>query len=90
MIVHIMKMCTFYFVHIHEYFLNFSGCWTWTPYCFGCDTLFTVRHFLLECGDFSHIRNKYFHADTIKQLFNDVPNDNVFLFLKEINLFNKL
>ena len=60
------------------------------PFCFGCDTLFTVRHFLLECGDFSHIRNKYFHVDTIKQLFNDVPIDNVFLFLKEINLFNKL
>ena len=60
------------------------------PYCFGCDTLLTVRHFLLECGDFSHIRNKYFHVDTIKQLFNDVPIDNVFLFLKEINLFNKL
>ena len=60
------------------------------PYCFGCDTLFTVRHFLLECGDFSHIRNKYIHVDTIKQLFNDVPIDNIFLFLKEINLFNKL
>ena len=59
------------------------------PYCFGCDALFTVRHFLLEVGDFSHIRNKYFHVDTNKQLFNDVPIDNVFLFLKEVNLFNK-
>ena len=57
---------------------------------FGCEALFTVRHFLLECDDFSHIRNKYFHVDTIKQLFNDVPTDNVFLFLKQINLFNKL
>ena len=46
--------------------------------------------FDIECDDFSHIRNKYFHVDTIKQLFNDVPIDNVFLFLKEINLFNKL
>ena len=55
------------------------------PYCFGCDALFTVRHFLLECGNFSHIRNKYFHVDTIKQLLNDVPIDNVFLSLKEIN-----
>ena len=27
------------------------------PYCFGCDAPFTVRHFLLECGDFTHIRN---------------------------------
>ena len=60
------------------------------PYCLGCDALFTVRHFLLECGDFSHKRSKYFHVDTIKQLFNYVPIDIVFLFLKEINLFNKL
>ena len=60
------------------------------PYCFGCDALFTVRHFLLECDYFSHITNTYFHVDTIKQLFNNVPIDNVFLFLKEIDLFNKL
>ena len=59
------------------------------PYCFGSDAHFTVRHFLLECGDFSHVRNKYFHVDTTKQLFDDVPIDNVFLFEKEINLFNK-
>ena len=58
------------------------------PYCFGCEVPFTVRHILLECGDFSQIRIKYFHVDTIKQLFNDVPIDNVFLFLTEINLFN--
>ena len=54
------------------------------PHCFGCDAPFTVRHILLECNDFSQIRNKYFQIDTIKQLFNDVPIDNVFLFLKEI------
>ena len=60
------------------------------PYCFGCDALFTVRNFLLECDEFSPIRNKYFHVDTMEQLFNDVPIDNVSLLLKEINLFNKL
>ena len=60
------------------------------PYCFERDAPFTVRHILLECIDFSHIRNKYFHHDTIKQLFNDEPIDNIFFFLKEINLFNKL
>ena len=58
------------------------------PYCFGCDAPLTVRHILLECSDFSHIRNKYFHVDTIK-LFNDVPIDNVLLFLKDLNIFNK-
>ena len=60
------------------------------PYCFGCDAPFTVRHILLECSDFSHIRNKHFHVDTITKLLNDVPIDNVLLVLKEINLFNKL
>ena len=60
------------------------------PFCFVCEAPFTVHHFLLECGNFSHIRNKYFHVDTLKQLFNGVHIDNVFLFLKEINLFNKL
>ena len=60
------------------------------PYCFECDAPFIVCHFLLDCGDFSHRRNKYFHVDTIKQLFNDVPIDTVFLVLKEVNLFNKL
>ena len=58
-------------------------------YCLGCDAPFTVRHFLLECGDFSHIRNKYYYVDTIKQLFNDLPIDNVFLFLR-VYFFNKL
>ena len=24
------------------------------PQCVGCDAPFTVRHFLLECGDFAH------------------------------------
>ena len=60
------------------------------PYCFGCDAPFAIRHILIECSDFSNIRNKYFNVDTIKQLFNDVPIDNVFLFLKENFLFNKL
>ena len=35
-----------------------------------------------DFADFDLIRNKYLHVDTIKQLFNDAPIDNVFLFLK--------
>ena len=60
------------------------------PHCFGCDAPFTTRHILLERGDLSYIRSKYFHVDTIKQLFKYVPIDNIFLFLQEINIFNKL
>ena len=59
------------------------------PQCVGCDAPFTVRHFLLEYDDFSQIRYKYYQVDNIKQLFQDI-SDNIVLFLKEINLFNKI
>ena len=70
----------------HSYLLNREE----PPQFVGCDKPFTVRHILLEFVDFSNVRNKYHHGNTIKQLFNDVPIDNTILFLKEINLFNKL
>ena len=38
----------------------------------GCDAPFTVRHFLLECGDFVQVRNKCFCVDYMKQLFQDI------------------
>ena len=60
------------------------------PHCFGCNKTITVRHFLFECDDFTQIRRKYFHVDTYKLIFQDVPLDNIFSFLKEINIFNKL
>ena len=31
--------------------------------CVGCDAPFTVCHFLLECGDFAHVRNNCVHVD---------------------------
>ena len=39
------------------------------PQCVGCDAPFTVRHFLLECGDFARVRNNCFNVDNMKQLF---------------------
>ena len=32
------------------------------PHCVGCDAPFTVRHILLECGDFARVRNNCFHV----------------------------
>ena len=70
----------------HSYLLNREE----PPQCVGCDKFFTVLHILLECVEFSNVRNEYYRVNRIKQLFNDVPIDNIFLFLKEINLSNKL
>ena len=60
------------------------------PQCDGCEKPFTVRHILLECVDFSNVGDKYYHVDTIRHLFSGGPIDNIFLFLKEINLLTKI
>ena len=60
------------------------------PQCVGCEAPFTVRHCLLECGDFAQVRNNYFHVDNMKQLFKDIHIDRIMTFLKEIYIFNKI
>ena len=49
------------------------------PQCVGCDAPFTVRHFLLECGDFAQVRNNCFHVDNMKELFQDIHIDSTVL-----------
>ena len=60
------------------------------PQCVGCDAPFTVRHFLLECGDFAQVRNNCFHVNNMKELFQDIHIDSIMTFLRQINLFNKI
>ena len=60
------------------------------PYCIGCDTPFTVRHFLLDCADFDRERRSLFQVNNLKDLFKDVSVENMLSFLKNVNLFNKI
>ena len=60
------------------------------PYCIGCDTPFTVRHFLLDCADFDRERRSLHQVNNLKDLFKDVSVENILLFLKSVNLFNKI
>ena len=60
------------------------------PQCVGCDAPFTVRHFLLECGDFAQVRNNCFHVEYMKELFQDIYIDSIMTFLRQISLFNKI
>ena len=36
------------------------------PYCIGCDTPFTVKHFLLDCADFGRERRSLFKVNNLK------------------------
>ena len=50
------------------------------PYCIGCDTPFTVKHFLLDCADFDQERRSLFQVNNLKDLFKDISVDNIFSF----------
>ena len=56
----------------------------------GCDTPFTVKHFLLECTDFAAERISCFQANNLKELFKDVPVGRILSFLRQVNLFYKI
>ena len=62
------------------------------PQCVGCDAPFTLRHILLECGDFAPVRNNCFHVDNMKELFQDIHTriDSIMTFVRQINLFSKI
>ena len=70
----------------HSYLLNHEE----QPFCIVCNQPFIVKHILIDCIDFLQTRNKYYRANDLTQLFQDVPVDNILSFLKEINIFNKI
>ena len=52
--------------------------------------LSTVRQFLLECDNLAQMRYKYFYANNTKQLLKFISVDKSMIFLKNINLYNKI
>ena len=58
--------------------------------CSTCQTPCTIKPVLLECKVFNDTRKHYFHANTMKDLFENVHMDNVVSFLKETGLYKKI
>ncbi|GFO50381.1 ribonuclease hi [Plakobranchus ocellatus] len=42
------------------------------PFCYACDSLYTVRHILIECPDFQGTRRIYFSVTDLYRLFREV------------------
>ena len=60
------------------------------PHCISCNSLLTVKHILIDCVEFAHIRTNYYNnIPDLKSLFRDVSRSCVINFLKEINFFIK-
>jgi len=52
-----------------------------------CQFPLTAKHILIECRD---IRNKYFVASTMKDIFEQVSMRNVINFIEETHFYNLL
>ena len=75
-VLHLTRLCLGHTRVTHSYLLLGEE----QPQCVGCDAPFTVRHFLLECGDFALVRNNCFHVDNMKELFQDIHIDSIMKF----------
>ena len=70
--------------YTHSYLLKNEE----APWCIPCDEPLSIRHLLLDCWDLYDVRRKHYTADSLKELFRDVPPDAIFQFLQEINRFH--
>ena len=57
--------------------------------CSTCKTPCIIKHILFECKVFNITRKRYFQIRNMKNLFENVPMDDVLSFLKETGLYQK-
>ena len=60
------------------------------PECIPCNEALTVKHILIDCKDYDHIRNKYFTTTCMKDLLNNVDSKEILGFIAEIGFLNKI
>ena len=60
------------------------------PECGTCQCPLTVKHILMDCVDFSDVRNKHFVASSIKDLYDKVEAQNIIDFIKETRFYKQL
>ena len=63
------------------------------PQCNRCNAAVTVKHLLVECRKYSHIRRKYYSNPTLSTMLEETKNfslSKLVLYLQETDLFNKI
>ena len=70
----------------HSYLLSGDD----SPTCQSCGVSLTVKHILVECANLRDIREKYFTASSLADLFNRVDNHTVSDFIKETHFYHQL
>ncbi|GFO23029.1 LINE-1 retrotransposable element orf2 protein [Plakobranchus ocellatus] len=60
------------------------------PFCYACDSLYTVRHILIECLDFQDTKRKYFSVTDLYRLFREVNPSRIVGYLKDLGVYGNI
>ena len=60
------------------------------PVCHACDNPFTVKNILIECPDFTHIRNKFYTTTDVRTLFQEFSLSRIAEYLKELGIYSRI
>ena len=60
------------------------------PQCLTCQTPFTIKHVLVECGALAITREGHFKTGNMRDMFENVHMDDVLSFLRDTGLYLKI
>ena len=60
------------------------------PECIPCQCPLTIKHVLLECVDLEEIRERFYHASDLSELFSTVKAEVILNFLKAAGLYSRI
>jgi hypothetical protein len=58
--------------------------------CIPCNANFSLKHVLIDCVDVADVRQTFYNANSLSDLFTNVAGDTILQFLKEIDLYTKI
>ena len=60
------------------------------PECIPCNCLLTIKHLLIECVDFTDVRQRFYQVPSLQDLFKAVKPEVILEFLKAAALYRLL
>ncbi|GFO43821.1 ribonuclease hi [Plakobranchus ocellatus] len=60
------------------------------PFCYACNSLYTVQHILIECSDLQDTRRKYFSLTDLNRLFREFNPSRIVGYLKDLDVYGNI